>query len=289
MDVVTQDQHKALGFVSACVNSGYRPTHDDVGTWLDNPEATPPQWNLLGASVAQFQATFARAFSTSGGITPGETVVEHLVRIKWLVARGGGLELTPLGSALFAHAERATFVDAGPTVVVLGQDDPLAYPRLVGVLADAGKGFLVDPYLKLDQLHLLIVQTQIERVLVKKSPETTGALAAMSALLGSSLLPRQILVRASSDKLHDRLIVGANGQVQTIGASMNTVERGTATVISPMPAEATAVLLKNAEAQWNAATPLIPAVAVPPPKPKPAAKPRGTTRPVAKGKARKVT
>lgn len=86
-------------------------------------------------------------------MTPAETVIGRLIRLAWLseaAAPGGsepGLRLTDLGRALLRDVMTGDEDDEDVSVVVLGLSDPLAYPILVGQLAAAGPGLLVDPYL----------------------------------------------------------------------------------------------------------------------------------------------
>lgn len=97
-------------------------------------------------------------------VKPAETMIEHLVRLTWLEEIGAprdedpGLRLTNLGRALIRDVEMDMENDEDVSVVVLGREDPLAYPTLVGQLAASGEGLLVDPYLKLPDLHTIVVQ-----------------------------------------------------------------------------------------------------------------------------------
>lgn len=272
MDVVTEQQHRALAFVSACESSGYRPTPAELAGWLNNP--TPRSAVHSQPSWFSYADVFARmSFAVTGWegevVEPEETVAEHLVRIHWLKLHDDDrLGLTRLGAALHAAVGRAMLTETATTVVVLGKDDPLAYPSLIAVLSEAADGFLLDPYIKVNQLFHLIQHTKIKRVLVKKMRSTESALAAMSVLLSGPNLPRQLEVRCTEDpKFHDRWIVGADGTVKTIGASMNAVQGGTPTVISPIPECAVAGIVAQSQAWWAAATPLWPETTGEPPEP----------------------
>lgn len=181
-----------------------------------------------------------------------ETAIEHLVRLTWLekIARSGevsGLRLTDLGRALLRDRETDA-TDEDVSVVVLEAHDPLAYPLLVGQLANAGAGLLVDPYLKLDGLHRIIVSTQLSRLLVSvKSGKSE--LSAMQTHLDSASLGRRVEVRKST-KLHDRYLIADDNSVFTLGTSLNGVGR-TTTVFTPMPEKAAAVLREEYEQLWD--------------------------------------
>lgn len=113
---------------------------------------------------------------------------------------------------------------------------PLAYPILVGQLAAAGPGLLVDPYLKLADLHTIVVSTQLTRLLVSGKTNNRGDVGAMLACLGNGSLSRRVEVRSSTG-LHDRVLMADDGDVLTVGTSLNGVGK-TTTVVSPMPSPA---------------------------------------------------
>jgi hypothetical protein len=138
---------------------------------------------------------------------------------------------------------------------MLGRDDPLAYPTLFSELMKAGAGLLIDPYVRVEQLHLIVTQTQLARILIKKCSDSD--LSAIEVYL-TAHLPRPIEVRLTSDpRVHDRLILWGDGSTaQTMGASVNTVERGTGTVVSQLPDAVASAMHAEAEAWWTAATPM---------------------------------
>jgi hypothetical protein len=135
------------------------------------------------------------------------------------------------------------------SVVVLESNDPLAYPLLVGQLAEAGEGLLVDPYLKLDSLHRIVVSTRLTRLLVSGKPGNRAEVAAMQTYLDSLSLPRHIEVRSSTE-LHDRYVLADDGDVLTLGTSLNGVGR-TTTVLMPMPSEARETMRVTYERIWD--------------------------------------
>lgn len=186
-----------------------------------------------------------------------ETSVGHLTRIGWLSLdpaaddSAGRLRVTPLGAALLLGAERGEGDDMDVSVVVLGRDDPLAYPLLIGQLAGVGEGLLVDPFLRIDQLHQLVVSTQLDRLLLTGKPPHRAHREAIRTYLDSPTLSRRIEVRAS-EELHDRLVLVDNDAVFTLGTSLNGVGR-TTTVFSPMPAAAAAALREEYARIWETA------------------------------------
>ncbi|SUA14147.1 Uncharacterised protein [Mycolicibacterium aichiense] len=189
-------------------------------------------------------------------VKPGETFIGHLVRLTWLEETPGsgeepGLVLTELGRALLRDRERGA-TEEDVSVVVLEGQDPLAYPILVGQLANAGAGLLIDPYLKLDGLHRIVVSTQLTRLLVSGKRSNNAELSAMQTHLDSASLSRPVEVRKST-KLHDRILLTEDGAVLTLGTSLNSVGT-TTTVMSPMPSPARESLRELCEQLWSEAT-----------------------------------
>jgi len=221
-------------------------------------DALRPMQEALGSIAKQIAPFGSDGYITEQELVkPAETEVEHLLRLTWLeevsAPHGGetGLRLTDLGRALLRNAETDEESDEDVSVVVLGREDPLAYPILVGQIAAAGTGLLVDPYLKLADLHTIVVSTQLTRLLVSGKPNNRSAVAAMEAYLGSQSLPRSIEVRSSSG-LHDRVLIADDGDVLTVGTSLNGIGR-TTTVMTPIPSPARESLRHEYERLWSEA------------------------------------
>lgn len=186
-------------------------------------------------------------------VKPPETSTEHLLRLGWLrlvAAESDRVRLTPLGLALLRSAELDEEEAEQASVVVLGSNDALAYPSLIGHLAELGEGLLVDPYLRLEQLAQLVTHTRLDRLLVSNKDKSALARAAqIGVYLASSEVPRPVEVRASPD-LHDRVVVADEGTIHTIGSSLNAIGRGSATVFTPLPAAAADALRDVYEQLW---------------------------------------
>lgn len=224
-----------------------------------------PVREALAANFTQnLWVTAQRGLSTTDMMTerelvkPAETLLGHLIRLTWLeevpTPGGGdpGLRLTSLGRALLREAETDDDADEDVSVVLLGKEDPLAYPTLVGQLAAAGPGLLVDPYLKLADLHTIVVSTQLTRLLVSGKSNNQSVLSSMQAYLDSPSLGRRVEVRASVE-LHDRVLLADDEDVLTLGTSLNGVGR-TTTVMTPIPSPARETLRVEYERLWTEAT-----------------------------------
>jgi len=189
-------------------------------------------------------------------VTPAESVLEHLLRLTWLTTATGhlgpevGLRLSDLGQALLQDAERGETEQEDVSVVVLGREDPLAYAQVMGQFAAAGAGLLVDPYLKLNDLHTILLSTRLTRLLVS-GKHNEREIGALRTYLASGSLSRRIEVR-SSMKLHDRVLLADEGDVLTIGTSLNGVGR-TTTVMTPIPTPAREALAEEYARLWEEA------------------------------------
>jgi hypothetical protein len=221
-------------------------------------DALRPMQEMM-SSIAKMQLGFGNQVRyVRELVKPAETMIEHLVRLTWLEEVPAphdedlGLRLTALGRALLRDAEAGEETDEDVSVVVLGKEDPLAYPILVGQFAAAGTGLLVDPYLKLADLHTIVVSTQLTRLLMSGKTNNRGVVASLEAYLGSQSLARPVEVRSSTE-LHDRVLVADDGDVLTVGTSLNGVGR-TTTVMTPIPSPARESLRDEYERLWSEAT-----------------------------------
>lgn len=192
-------------------------------------------------------------------VTPPETTVAHLIRLQWLsceehATRGDEVRITELGGALLAAAERDEPQQGDVDLIVLDRDDPLAYPKLVARLHDVGEGLLVDPYLEVSALHTLLTSTRLARFLVLDNGRNGSKLAALTTHLASTRLPREVEVRSSAE-LHDRVIVSAEGEILTIGSSINGLHKHT-TALVQVPAPGAATMKDYYERLWSTSTPL---------------------------------
>jgi hypothetical protein len=79
-----------------------------------------------------------------------------------------------------------------------------------------------------------------------------GVVASLEAYLGSQSLARPVEVRSSTE-LHDRVLVADDGDVLTVGTSLNGVGR-TTTVMTPIPSPARESLRDEYERLWSEAT-----------------------------------
>lgn len=128
--------------LSAMLSESLRPFQDAVASLAKQNLKLVSQWS------GTVYATTEREL-----VNPAESMIQHLIRLTWLeevspvAGETPGLRLTDLGRALLRDVETEDEHEADVSVVVLGRDDPLAYPTLIGQFATAGHGLLVDPIL----------------------------------------------------------------------------------------------------------------------------------------------
>ncbi|CCH86960.1 conserved protein of unknown function [Modestobacter italicus] len=245
MDILTEDQHRALAFIKACNGQGYGPSADEVETWLREPAIPPGLYNYVGLSVSAAMYGFSRGL-----------VTDQLLRLRWVTGYSGELFTQPLGTALLRDADAKTADVAGATTVVLDAKNPLAYAALMSELAAAGAGLLIDPYIRREQLLHVAEDTTLQRLLISDKISQKD-MAGIRALLGY-LQPaeRHLEVRVTGDA-HDRYLKAENDDVYIIGSSMGTVaSRKSTTVLTPFPGDSREVVGRMLEARWDAGDPV---------------------------------
>ena len=253
MDILTEDQHRALAFIQACNNQRHGPRLDEVERWLTEPSRPLSTMQMLTTQVGSLGRLFGQG-----------AVTDQLVRLGWvyLAEARQRLYTSALGEALLRDADARLAEVGAATTVVLDATDPLAYATLMSELASAGAGMLIDPYIRREQLLHIIQDTLLERVLVGqnlKAPDLDG----LRAMLGYLPPGRQLEVRVAEDA-HDRYLKSEGGEVFIIGSSMGTVSRQkSSTVITPFPQDSAEMIAKMLKDRWDAGEPLRPVVVEP--------------------------
>lgn len=206
---------------------------------------------------------FTRTPARYGPGTPAESYVDHMIRLGWLgQGEAGGLLLAPLGKALLRDDTFNNGGGADAAVVILEAGSDLAYPQLIGHIADSGEAFVIDPYAMADHVWQLIEQTATSRVLIGPYVRP-NKLAELKVLLGTASRPIEVR-QAPTGLLHDRFIIGDQG-VHTVGASWNSVGKSL-TLLSPLPQIAADRIIDAAEEWWDKAAAVEPSTPRPQPR-----------------------
>jgi hypothetical protein len=251
VDILTEDQHRALAFIQACNNQGHAPTQDDVERWLTEPRQPMSTMQAFMSSAAiGFNSIFGRG-----------AVTDQLVRLGWVYEADARsrLYISALGEALLRDAEEKAAEVVASTTVVLGSDNPLSYAALMSELAAAGAGLLIDPYIRREQLMHIVQDTKLARLLVSHKVGEKH-IAAVRSFLAYVPDNRGLEVRLAAEA-HDRYLMNEDGEIFIIGSSLNTVAlRSATTVFTPVPEDSVDVFTKLIEDQWSAGEPLRPKV-----------------------------
>ncbi len=285
--ILDAEQQRVLRYVRAANTGGYRPIAEEVEEWRARPGPRPgkkgdllraaepgtpsplvssmvstlasiPLENISRSMIANMVVQLAAAglIGTPGRPAeyapdgPPESPVVQMQRLFWLVSDRGGLSLTPLSRALLRAEESANSDHDTAEVLVLAQDDPLAYAKLLGHIADAGRVMIVDPYLRAEPLLTLLTTTRADRFLIGTNVSEKDRVT-MITLVNSGAAGQAELRRAKPGAVHDRLVISATG-VQTIGMSLNAIGRTGTTVLMPVPEASADHLRQAAEAWWEA-------------------------------------
>lgn len=253
-----------------------RRKSDMSSSSITSPLVTPGIFQDIMAPYKEFLQEYRKSifgtWNTAGVesgyrreiVTPAETIIEHMVRLTWIEERPTpgqeelGLRVTKLGGALLRHAAAGTTTHRNTEVVVFDKNDPLAYPQLIGFFADQGPGLLIDPYLKLKDIETLITHTHLTRLLVSGKKSGRGGndsiLVQVQIYSDTVGFSRRVEIRSSTE-LHDRAVLTDEGEVYTIGTSLNGIGR-TATTMVTMPSSVRDRLKQEYEQLWENGTPI---------------------------------
>lgn len=269
MELVPEHVHRALAYVRLLNDRGIDPewahveafARTEVPKGVGYEEYSP----FIGAASVAFWGKRERK------IRDAEPVLEYLKSMGWIATSerpDSGVHLTKLGRALLQGLEAETpleLPDSNVADVVLEPTDPLAWVNLTRVVANARAGLLVDAYFKAEYLPWLIEGTSMRRVLVSSRHQKADRdLAVMAVALATVPNADQLEVRSTnSTELHDRCIIGADGNLRLLGSSINGVGRNLTAVITPDP-DAMRVYRERYEKLWAEAivvTPQLPGTA----------------------------
>lgn len=260
MDLIQEHVRRALAYLRLLNDQGAFPTQEHLEKFASSPGPRDAVYEsaLFGAVVNNLQV-----LTRPQKVRDAEPVAEYLLRMEWAQESNtnGGLRLTDLGRALLRglETEAPELPPSTVTDIVLEPTDPLAWVNLTRVAANAVGGMLVDAYFKAEFVPWLVESTSLERILVSSRHQGAARdLARMAVALGTVPNGGRLQVRSTSDpELHDRCIIGTDGRLQLLGASINGVGRSMTAVITPDD-EVMRVYRDRYEKLWNTATPIVP-------------------------------
>lgn len=235
----------ALRYIHAVDEGGGHLTDQNIDNYIEC-SAPSDQALYMRSTLAQFEALFRAAAS-------GNQHASYMRTVGWINSRSVGPRLTNIGRAIVTAIEKGgSSRSSDPEgVVLLSPDDPLNLGVLTREVAAAKDGLLVDAYFSDELVSWLWQSTSITRVLMCRSDEKCTDLRLY--LGGLERAGRQIEFRVlPRGELHDRYLIGADGKVSMIGASLNGLHRNFTAIIEVSDPGASAIR-DYVNAKWNSA------------------------------------
>jgi hypothetical protein len=252
IELVSAQTHQVLAYMAALEQQGYQPSSAEVEAYAEAPR------RLTGRTTFPPWFDLAKLGVVGIGVRPveDEKWVEYLRRLGWLtgpLGAAGRVRLAEAGRALLNHlnAQRAGLLADTPLVV--NPDDPLAYAKVIGQIAQLEDALLVDQYVGADDVWVLSTGSSVRRILTSGKGRR-GRLEELRAWLGTIAEERRPTVRLSND-LHDRFVVSPT-RVLALGTSLNGVGRSL-TVLTPFDGAVAAAIRTATQAMWDAAEPVV--------------------------------
>lgn len=238
MRVADESAHRGLVYVAAVTRHGYRLSPQEFEAYMASPR------RKAGFDpVAMMRAVMA----------PPESTLAWMHRVGWLQLDRGAVTLTPLGSAVLRSLEEED-VEPGASVSIATTDDALAYPRVIGLIAERGEALLVDPFFRLESWLHVLNYTSVSRLLIGPNADCE-ALAVAAETLPEG---RELEIRVSAD-VHDRFVVPESGSVDHMGTSLSGLGKKL-TVSAPIAPPAADGIRSEVERAWGTAAPVQDAV-----------------------------
>lgn len=255
MELVAAMEHRALIYLKALQDQGYRPTTSELEAYAKSPDRVGGTYtNALTRMGARATVALLGGLLANTETSPPETFTSYFQRLGWAVLDADRVTLTGLGRALCGALELG---DAeAEAVVVLAPDDPTALGRIVERIASEPEGLLVDPYFKMNELVLVAQHTKISRVLVSeklKDSELQGLKVSLKGLGDDSPLE----IRLGTGELHDRWFIPPAGPVTSIGSSVNSVRLGSKITTMARITDGAETIRELYEEMWLKAEPLL--------------------------------
>ena len=239
MQPLEDDVLLALAFIRQGERGGQTPDAESVEAFARSPRPQPS---------GDFLSHLSSLMSPWGGPPRYLAWMEDVGLVA--SSSSGRVRLTPLGEAMLRGAP-----EFESTAIVLDPDDALSYPQLVTELSNDDSVLIADPYIRLGELHQIVADTLITRVLTSQRATGSGHLQGMTALVKGA--DREVEVRVSTDESwHDRYVV-RDVDVLQLGASINGLKKNF-TALLPVTSEAVSASIRAfVEDLWSNASPIL--------------------------------
>jgi hypothetical protein len=164
--VADESAHRGLAYVAAVTRHGYRLSSQEFGAYMASP----------ARKVGFDPAAMVRAM-----MGPRESTLAWMKRVGWVQVDRGAVTLTPLGGAVLRSLDEED-VEPGVAVSIATSDDALAYPGVIGLIAERGAALLVDPYFRLESFPHVLHYTGVTRLLIRPNADCEALAVAVESL-----------------------------------------------------------------------------------------------------------
>lgn len=254
MEIVGESGHRLLTYVEAVRRQGHTLLKTEFEAYAAawQPKVTKPiDWSALRLLSEMDEETADSALGRSRVV---ESMLDFMVRVRWMTLRAGEVDITPLGRAVLRESNTPLpESDTGSTVeVVIDPNDPFAYAQLMSKITSLDSCMVIDPYLDVDQLLTLANFNTVTRVLTGTSK--LKQIAPVFALLAEKV-PHLALRSLKQNELHDRFIIPKQGSVYMLGSSLNSITKrfGVATTLE---ASSSKLISRHYDTLWEKADPV---------------------------------
>jgi hypothetical protein len=224
MQALSDDIVRVLAFMNQAERGGGAANRESINAFAAQPAPPDPAWYALSAGMH-----LHRALGSAD-------VAQWLIDTGLAVDQFYDVVLSPLGEAMLHGAQSSSV-----TALLLDPDDPLSYPQLVTRLSGDQRTMIADPYIRLSELHQLISETTVTRVLTS-SKIGEGERRGMAAL--ASRASRAVEVRLTDEpSWHDRYVLEGE-RLWLLGASVNGLHKNV-TALLPVSDETVAGAVRS--------------------------------------------
>lgn len=255
MDIVGESAHRLLMYVEAVRRQGHVLSKAEfeayAGSW--QPRVTKPVDWASFRFLSEMDEETAESVLDRRRIK--ESMLDFMVRVRWMTCKGGEVDITALGRAVLREANSPLpESDTGSTVeVVIDPNDPFAYAQLMSKIAGFDSCMVIDPYLDVEQLLTLANFHTVTRILTG-----TSKLNQISPMFGlmAEKVPHLAVRSLTQNELHDRFIIPTQGSVYMLGSSLNSITKrfGVATTLE---ASSSKLIAAHYDRLWAKAEPML--------------------------------
>lgn len=215
MKIASPETHRVLKYIAAVSARGYKPTQEEVLAYARQPRPME-QRGLVDMFTATFQLGSMFGYSS-------DHALNWLEDVHWITAQDGRVILSRLGYAVLDSLEAEEMTPDGIQTVVLSSKDSVAYARVVERLAEHEGTLLVDPYVRAEDLAVVLPLSTVSRILTSKK-DGEMRLAGLVALLSKMAPGVSPPTLRWTNEIHGRFIIPPEpAPIFSLGTSLSGV------------------------------------------------------------------